>query len=67
LLLLFTAPNLMAGLNTKGEDKHRVGMYGILGPGGFSTVFFANTIKTAIKSMAALPTDLLIGVSPHAG
>lgn len=53
----------MSGLNTKGVDKHRVGMYGILGPGGFTTVVFANTIKTAIKPMASLPTNLLVGVS----
>jgi hypothetical protein len=53
----------MSGLNTKGVDKHRVGMYGILGPGGFTTVVFANTIKTVIKPMASLPTNLLVGVS----
>lgn len=57
------APNLIAGLTNKGVDKHRVGIYGMLGPGGFSTVVFANTIKTAIKPQAALPTNMLIGVS----
>ena len=58
-----TAPNLLGGLNTKGVDKHRVGVYGILGPGGFTTVIFANSIKTAIKNSANLPTNMLIGVS----
>jgi hypothetical protein len=63
---VLAAPNLMSGLNTKGVDKHRVGMYGILGPGGFTAVVFANTIKTAIKPMASLPTNLLVGVSKRA-
>lgn len=52
----------MGGLNTKGVDKHRVGVYGILGPGGFTTVIFANSIKTSIKNAANLPTNFLIGV-----
>jgi hypothetical protein len=38
-------------------------MYGILGPGGFTTVIFANTLKTALKPMATLPTNMLVGVS----
>lgn len=61
-----TAPNLLGGLNTRGVDKHRVGIYGILGPGGFTTVIFANTIKTAVKNAASLPTNMLLGVSADA-
>lgn len=57
------APNLLAGLATKGEDSHRVGLYGLLGPGGFSTTFFANSLKSKIKTNAGLPTNMLIGVS----
>lgn len=57
------APNILAGLNSKGEDKMNVGIYGTLGPAGFSTTIFAASHKTQIPNDRSLPTSTLLGVS----
>lgn len=59
----YTAPNLLAGLFTKGIGPSRVGLFGLLGPGGFSTTFFANSMKAALGPDRLLPTQTILGLT----
>lgn len=61
--VLCAAPNLLAGMDSKGDDKTRVGMYGTLGPAGFTTTIFATSKQGSLPSDLALPTNTLLGVS----
>lgn len=64
--LCCAAPNILAGLSSKGERKSNVGMYGTLGPAGFSTTIFAASRRTQVPQDRALPTTTLLGVSSRA-
>jgi hypothetical protein len=57
------APNILAGLSSKGEGRSNVGIYGTLGPAGFSTTIFAASKRTQVPQDRALPTTTLLGVS----
>lgn len=59
----YTAPNILAGLSSKGERKSNVGMYGTLGPAGFSTTIFAASRRTQVPQDRALPTTTLLGLT----
>lgn len=58
------APNILAGLTSKGLADNLVGIYGALGPAGFTSTVFAASKKSAITREIALPTNTLLGVSP---
>jgi len=62
-LVAFAAPNILAGLSSKGISNTQVGIYGTLGPAGFSTTIFASSTKSQLLPDMLLPTNTLLGVS----
>eukprot|EP00879_Flechtneria_rotunda_P003346 GHRR01003572.1.p1 GENE.GHRR01003572.1~~GHRR01003572.1.p1 ORF type:complete len:876 (+),score=152.79 GHRR01003572.1:474-3101(+) len=59
----YTAPNILAGLDTKGSGKQDVGIYATLGPAGFSSTVFATSTKAQIPKDRMLPTTALLGLT----